>query len=75
MRFTEKETQFINDVLHIHVGAEEERESILVAIQDEAFEIEVKETIDNNCTSEIGKIAADLVTKLGEDDDEGEEEQ
>ncbi len=74
MKFTEKEKRFINEVLGIPVGDEEDRKEVLDSIWEEAFECEIKEANANDCTSEIGKIAADLVTKLDEDDDEDEEE-
>lgn len=65
MKFSNKELAFIRKDLGIDAKQEETDEDLLVRIQDAAFEIEVEESNRLEELSARGKIAVDLVTKLG----------
>lgn len=66
MKFTEKEVDFINNILKITVSEEETNEDILDKIWEEACEIEIYESAILEELTEKGRIAVGLVTKLGE---------
>jgi hypothetical protein len=66
MKFTEKEVDFINNILKITVSEEETNEDILDKIWEEACEIEIYESAISEELTEKGRIAVGLVTKLGE---------
>ena len=65
MKFSNEELDFIRKDLGIDAKQEETDEDLLVRIQDAAFEIEVEESNRLEELSARGKIAVDLVTKLG----------
>ena len=65
MKFSNEELDFIRKDLGIDAKQEETDEDLLVRIQDAAFEIEVEESNRLEELSAKGKIAVDLVTKLG----------
>lgn len=66
MKFTEKEVDFINNILKITVSEEETNEDILDKIWEETCEIEIYESAISEELTEKGRIAVGLVTKLGE---------
>ena len=65
MKFSNEELAFIRKDLGIDAKQEETDEALLVRIQDAAFEIEIEESNRLEELSARGKIAVDLVTKLG----------
>lgn len=65
MKFSNEELAFIRKDLGIDAEQEKTDEDLLVRIQDAAFEIEVEESNRLEELSARGKIAVDLVTKLG----------
>ncbi len=67
MKFTQAELTFIREKLGINAEQDETREDILARIQDEAFEIEIEESNRLDELTDAGKLAADLVTRLGEE--------
>lgn len=67
MRFTREEMNFIQDVIGISVNEEETNEEILQRIWEEACEIEIEESNHLDELTDKGKMAVNLVTKLGED--------
>lgn len=67
MKFTQAELTFIREKLAINAEQDETREDILARIQDEAFEIEIEESNRLDELTDAGKLAAELVTRLGEE--------
>lgn len=65
MKFSNEELGFIRMDLRIDAKQEETDKDLLVRIQDAAFEIEIEESDRLVKLSARGKIAVDLVTKLG----------
>ena len=65
MRFSEEELNFIRNELHIRAEAYETDEQLLCRIQEAAFEIEADECNRLDELTHRGKMAADLVTRLG----------
>ena len=65
MKSSNEELAFIRMNLGIDAEQEETDEDLLVRIQDATFEIEVEESNRLEELSARGKIAVDLVTKLG----------
>ena len=65
MKFSNEELAFIRKDLGIDAEQEKTDEDLLVRIQDAAFEIEIEESDRLEELSARGKIAVDLVTKLG----------
>lgn len=66
MRFTKEELDFIRTVLRIDAQEEETRESVLDDIWEAACEIEIEESNNLKELTPQGKLAVNLVTKLGE---------
>ena len=68
MKFTKEELAFIREDLHIAAEENETDEQLLIQIQDAAFEIETDECNRLEVLTHRGRMAADLVTRLGEEE-------
>lgn len=66
MKFTAAEVDFIRTELGIQVSEEEKDEKTLEKIWEAACEIEIEESNRLDELTEKGRVAVDLVTKLGE---------
>ena len=66
MKFSDQEQYFIRNVLKMDVGAEINDETVLCAIQDAAFNVEIAYEFDDVSES-IGRQAIALVTRLGQE--------
>lgn len=66
MKFSKAEIKFIRETLRVEAKEDEGRENVLLQIQDLAFELEAAESNKQENLSEHGKMAAKLVTALGE---------
>lgn len=68
MKFSKEELAFIREELQIEAEENETNEQRLIRIQDAAFEIEADESNRLEELTPRGKMAAALVTRLGEED-------
>lgn len=68
MKFSKEELAFIREELHIAAEEDETNEQRLIQIQDTAFEIEADESNRLEELTPRGKMAAALVTRLGEEE-------
>lgn len=68
MKFSKEELAFIREELKIEAEENETNEQRLIRIQDAAFEIEADESNRLEELSPRGKMAAALVTRLGEEE-------
>lgn len=68
MKFTQEEVKFICDELNITISKEENNENILEQIWEAACEIEIEESNRLDMLTPKGRMAVNLVTKLGENE-------
>lgn len=68
MKFSKEELAFIREELQIEAEENETNEQRLIRIQDAAFEIEADESNRLEELTPRGKMAAALVTRLGEEE-------